>query len=363
LIASKQLGWIGVDIGTHAVKLAQIVRDGGGARLYRTAVIPRATYWTGDDGQALGQPLSSSMEIRAARECVGFAGRNGVGLLPMNVCQLRGLNVPPGEEHERRSIIEDELSPEWEEQNVSMNFDFWELEGGQAERGADSFNVNVLAVSRPWVGQVAGDFRAAGLDCWAVDGTPLAMARAVALVGGAASGRRALAVDWGCSNTTLCVVGDGRAWYTRRSPNCGFGRALEQIASTMGVTLDQARHLVDVHGLPSPAGAANDDAADTKVQAAIYDALAPTLERLCDQVRRTLQFLEMQRRYLHPVAVWMLGGGGSLRNVGPWLAHELQIPVHVWTLPCEPVSMASAGNRAALFAGAAALSALAWRAA
>jgi actin-like ATPase involved in cell morphogenesis len=71
----------------------------------------------------------------------------------------------------------------------------------------------------------------------------------------------------------------------------------------------------------------------------------------------------MQRRNLHPVAVWLLGGGGSLRNIGPWLSHELQIPVNIWKLPCEEVTLAASGNRAALFAGAAALSALAWRAA
>jgi Tfp pilus assembly PilM family ATPase len=281
----------------------------------------------------------------------------------MNVCQLRGLNVPPGDEHERRSIIEDELSPEWEERNAAMNFDFWELEGGQAERGSESFNVNVLAVTRPWIAQVAVDCREAGLDCWAVDGTPLAMARAVALAGGAVSGRRALAVDWGCSNTTLCVVGDGRAWYTRRSPNCSFGQALAQIAERMGITIDQARHLADVHGLPVRAEAVEGEgAADAQVQSAIYDTIAPTLDRLCDQVRRTLQFLDTQRRYLHPVGLWLLGGGGSLRNVGPWLAEELQLPVHIWNLPCEESTPVVEGNRAALFAGAAALSALAWRA-
>jgi Tfp pilus assembly PilM family ATPase len=99
------------------------------------------------------------------------------------------------------------------------------------------------------------------------------------------------------------------------------------------------------------------------LQAAIYEAVGPTLDRLCEQVRRTLQFLETQRRYLHPLALWMLGGGGSLRNVGPWLAHALEIPVHIWELPCEESSPAASGNRTALFAGAAALSALAWRAA
>jgi Tfp pilus assembly PilM family ATPase len=159
------------------------------------------------------------------------------------------------------------------------------------------------------------------------------------------------------------VVGDGRAWYTRRLSNCGFGHALEAIAGGLGVTVDQARHLADVHGLPLPAGAGDEGRVDPGLQSAIYEAVGPTLDRLCEQVRRTLQFLETQRRYLHPLALWMLGGGGSLRNIGPWLAHALEIPVHIWELPCDDSSPAASGNRTALFAGAAALSALAWRAA
>lgn len=360
MVVSKRLGWIGVDIGTHAVKLAQVVRDGGTMRLYRSAVIQRPTAWSGEDGQALDQPASSRLEIRAARQCGRFAGRNAVSVLPMNVCELRGLSVPPGDHGERRSMIEDELSAEWEEKRVAMEFDFWELENGQSEKGSDSFNVSMLAVTRPWISQVANDCRDAGLDCWAVDGLPLAMARAVSLAGGAGAGRRALAVDWGYSNTTLCVIGDNRACYTRRAGNCAFGGALEKIARSLGVTADQAQHLADAHGVLLPTG---EGATDPKVQAAIGDAIAGTLSGLVDQTRRTLQFLEMQRRHLHPMAVWLMGGGASMRNIGPWLAHELQIPVHIWQLPYEEGGLPAAENRTALFAGAAALSALAWRAA
>jgi hypothetical protein len=55
------------------------------------------------------------------------------------------------------------------------------------------------------------------------------MARAVGLLGGTSGGRRALAVDWGFSNTTLCVVGDNRPLYVRRIHDCAFGGVLESI--------------------------------------------------------------------------------------------------------------------------------------
>jgi type IV pilus assembly protein PilM len=360
-LLGSRLGWIGVDVGTHAVKLAQVVRDGSDVRLRRAAVIQRPASWPATDRLGVDQPVSSMMEISAARRCGQFAGRNAICLLPMNVCQLRGLAVPPGDNDERRAMIEDELTAEWEEQRVAMDFDFWELETDQPEKGSDTFNVNMLAVARPWISQLARDCRQAGLDCWAIDGAPLSMARAVSLTGGLASGRRALAIDWGYSNTTLCVVGDSRTWYARRAPDCAFGQALAAIASSLDVSLDQAQHLADTQGISITT---DGQEADLTIQTAIRDAVEKTLVGVRDQARRTLQFLDMQRRHLHPSAIWLMGGGGSMRNVAQWLAQELQLPVHIWTIPSDGASLTCAeGSRSALFAGAAALSALAWRAA
>jgi Tfp pilus assembly PilM family ATPase len=185
------------------------------------------------------------------------------------------------------------------------------------------------------------------------------MARAIGLLGGLSGGRRVLAVDWGYSNTTLCVVGDDRPLYSRRVHNCAFGKILESIMRVFNVSLDEAQHLLDAEGLTL---ADSDAPADAQTQAAIADAASDTLGELIRQVKRTLQFMETQRRHLQPTEVWLLGGGASLRNVGPHVAQALQLPVHVWTMPDAAIPCA-AGQRGALFSTAAALSALAWRAA
>lgn len=356
---SKQLGWIGVDVGTHTVKLAQAVRTPSGVRLARAAVIQRTSDWSGDDALARDQPCSSQAEIRAALECGGFSGRDAVCAPPMNVCELRGLNVPPGSQQERRMMIGDELGEEWAERRSQMEFDFWELEAGKADKGTDVFNVNVLATSRPWVLQLARDCQQSGLDCWAVDGVPLALARAVGLVGGLAGGKRVLAVDWGYSNTTLCVVGDDRPLYARRIHDCGFGRVLDSIIRVFGVTLDEAQHLVDMQGVIAAEGGAP---VDRRAQAAITEAAGETIEKLVEQIGRTLHFMEAQRRHLHPAAIWLSGGGATMSNIGSHLADALKLPVHIWKMAAETDEMPYAvGPRAAVFAGAVALSASAWK--
>jgi type IV pilus assembly protein PilM len=358
---SRRLGWIGVDVGTHTVKLAQAARDGAGVRLHRAAVIQRPATWNGEDALALEQPGTSRWEIRAALECGGFSGRDAICTLPMNVCQLRGLNVPPGSDQERRAMASDELTEEWSEKKISMEFDFWEMDPGRTEKSSDAFNVSILAASRPWIAQLWRDCRQSGLDCWGVDGVPLAMARAVGLMGGLAGGQRALAVDWGYSNTTLCVVGDGRPLYSRRIHDCAFGKVLVAIMDVFGVSLDEAQHLLDTQGVTPPD---SDPSADHETQAAITDAAADTINELIHQLRRTLQFMETQRRHLQPAAVWLLGGGASTRNIASYLEEALKIPVHIWEVSPESTSIScAAGQRAAVFGNAVALSALAWGAA
>ena len=54
--------------------------------------------------------MTSQPEIQAALECGDFTGRNAICSLPMNVYQLRSLNIPPGSDDERRTIIADELA-------------------------------------------------------------------------------------------------------------------------------------------------------------------------------------------------------------------------------------------------------------
>ena len=156
----------------------------------------------------------------------------------------------------------DELAEEWAEKKVSMEFDFWELDAATG-KSPDSFNVNIMAVSRPWVTQLWRDCRQSGLACWGIDGVPLAMARAVGLAGGLDGGRRALAVDWGYSNTTFCILGDERPLYSRRIHDCSFSKVLDAIMQRFTINLDEAQHLVDTEGLTPPEADPSADCADS----------------------------------------------------------------------------------------------------
>ena len=51
---------------------------------------------------------------------------------------------------------------------------------------------------------------------------------------------------------------------------------------------------------------------------------------LVEQIERTLRFVESQRRHQHPTSLWLMGGGASVRNIGPYLSAALDMPVSIW---------------------------------
>jgi type IV pilus assembly protein PilM len=361
LVLANRTGWVGVDIGTHTVKLAQVVRASGGLRLRRAVVIQRPEPWPMEDSMAGAIPCSSSDEIYAGRYFGEFAGRNAATILPMNVCELHGLTVPPGTDEERRTMIAGELAEYWSERPGPMQFGFWEIDSVQANERAGGFNVNVLAVAQLWVDRLTQDFRQSSLDCWSVDGCPLAMARAVDLVNRIRSERCVLAIDWGFSNVTLCIVCQRRPLYARRLQDCGLRLLRQSICDDMGVTEDEAQHLIDSQGVLS---SGSGEAGDQELQAAITEAAYGTIDALLQQVQRTLQFVQTQRRHVLPSAVWLMGGGATIPHIGSYLSGKLDMPVHIWSMPAVNTDLAPAdGRRSAVFGLSAALSALAWRAA
>jgi type IV pilus assembly protein PilM len=360
-VVAKRLGWIGVDVGTHTVKLAQVVRANGGVRIRHAAVIQRPAPWSDEASMVWNTPSSSYEEISAARIFGGFVGRSAASILPMNVCELHGLTVPQGTEQERRAMISSELAEDWSECPAPMEFDFWELDVAQANERAGGFNVNVLAVAEPWINQLALDCRQSKLDCWSVDGLPLAIARAVGLVTRLRPDQSVLAIDWGFSNVTICFVANRRPLYARKLSDCGLRRLLSAVGDGLAVTEDEAQSLIDNQGVFSTNQKSTDD---KDVQTAIAEAAYGTIECLIQQVQRTLQFAHTQRRHLAPSAVWLMGGGATIRNIGPYLAEALEMPVHIWGVPTDATQIPSVEvQRSALFGPAAALSALAWRAA
>jgi Tfp pilus assembly PilM family ATPase len=352
-------GWIGVDLGTRAIKLAQLARDGAGVRLARRSIVPCNASGI-DDVPAW--PATSSQRARALQAArflePSFSGTSAAALLPMQLTTLRTFEVSD-EGGSRRSIVAQQLAGFLEGSVEGFEFDYWDL-AAPGQHVSRLNDVAVLFVDRDIACQAARELLAAGMECHVIDGLPTVMARAVTLAWGTTADAVA-AVDWGHGEATFCVVARGEAVFTRSLRQCGFARLLDAAAAALGLSTEDVRRLLSLYGLPGPA---RDDANTEAMQQILGDITSRPLDEMRRQLAKTLAYLNVHRASLMPRRICLMGGGATIRNVAPWLSERLDVAVETWQFPAgrnsEPDTAGAPPSEMPLWAGAAALSALAW---
>jgi Tfp pilus assembly PilM family ATPase len=366
VITGRQRGWIGIDLGTQVVKLAQLVRVGGRLRSTYTTLDRRASArGPAESENAADRPFWSGGEIRRALDLHGgFRGRSVACTLPMSWTDLRPLTVPPGNESERRAMIAQELESVYGENDKPREFDFWETDAATQGDPIAPDGVQVLSIARKRVTELGESLSQAGLDCRVLDGLPCALARALTLARPGETNQPSAAIDWGVTNATFCIVQRGQTQFTRNLRDCGAGALVAQVGQTLGLTQLEGGQLLQRWGLPRPGTTAGPDDEIQEVIASVVDG---HLRRLLEELVKTLAYLRAQRPGLLPKQLWLFGGGATVKNAAAFLASKLEIPCEVWRLPGGDETgggnSTDAGQSAGgegIFGPAVALSALAW---
>ena len=353
MIFSRTKGWIGVDIGTRMVKLAQVERRGSRVELVEALSIPRQEPWLqGDDDTT---EISSSIEIQAALSLgTRFRGRDAAITLPMAVCDVRTCNVAGNTDAEQRTAVQRELDTAYAGTQLPREFDHWSVDL-PADKGPAFDNTIALSVTSSWAAQVAKDMRESGLIGHVLDGLPLATARAIAM--GAPNATNPIAaVDWGHHRATLCSVKSGRPLFVRCLRDCGFRTVTSAICKALAVTEDEAQKLLQAHGMPN-----RTRGVVTDLQGVIEEVVREPLECFIEELSRTTEFLSHQRRVLAPTKIVLLGGGAAVKNMANYLEDRLAMSVETWSV--DAVASKSLQDRRlpiAMFGPAMALSSLAW---
>ena len=355
---ARRKGWIGVDIGTRTVKLAQVERLGAELRLCEAVVIQRRVPIGANDGEE-PLPVTSEDEIRTALSLgKRFSGRRAACILSMCSCDLRALDVPLGNEAQQRLEIAGQLNSMSTSGNSDREFDFWQTHVPGEEPQPDFENVAVLSVSQHWVAQVADDLSKVGLRCEALDGLPLALARAIQMTSASSSREPVAVVDWGFARATFCVVINGRPMFVRCLHGCGLSLVTQSLCDALGVSLDEAQRLLARHGLPdSPRSEGTRD----ELQVVTGDVATRPLGAIVHELNRTLSFLKGQRPALLPIRIWLFGGGATVKNITGFLGTRIGVPVDVWRLANAGIQKQTATEYpSGILAPAIAASSLAW---
>jgi type IV pilus assembly protein PilM len=323
---------LGVDVGSHAIKVVELRQTLRGIELVRVQAIPVPEPAPPEPGPAAAppapagaaEPAGAGEEAPAPAEASGpapfapevaqalrewtagesSAGQRVVCAIPGDRVARRRMVLPFRDRRRIAQAVPFEVENEtpFDLEDVFVD---WELVGG----GPASADVVATVVPRREVALRLSALREAGLTPRVLEVEGLALANLAEWV--ELPGTRLL-IDLGHRKTTLCLTVAGAPRYARTLP-IGGRHLTEALAADLGVTLAEAERRKQRDGAIGVGG----------------PATARALERLARDLVRTLGSLEPVLGAAADKAIdgiVLLGGGARLQRVDAWLAERTGIP-------------------------------------
>jgi len=404
-------GYVGIDVGTHSIKLAQVARHGRSAnnppagsqhgpswRLVCARAFPH------DQPLAFDDPPRCAAQIAASLDRVWDSSRRWLAddaacLLPLSAMTLRNVCLPAASAGEQRAMIGAELADD-----AGINADDWSLawwpdDTGAGDAGTES--LSVLGVSQELAECILEALLTRGLACTLMAGLPFVLATAAPCDLGSRSHAPIGILDWGYHSALFTVVAHGRPAFTRLLPGCGFRHLVEGVAERLNLDpRDVPRLICDtkrfLHVPPDePTGPAQPDRSIHSVLGGgnqqqgkrserwicswdsalsknvsrtnppwgpgrLSELVGAGVAQLGEELLRTASFLQNQRSWLVPRQYVICGGGGTLRGGVQGLGEILQAPTSLWNGPFDSVEMTDLIPPPCLMAPAISLSMMRW---
>ncbi|MCC6750802.1 MAG: pilus assembly protein PilM [Deltaproteobacteria bacterium] len=301
---------LGIDLGAHAVKVAELevgFRTATLAHLGTVDVVP-------DVGDVTGRSLEALGKLPAPGEGDGVAfGIPGERVL------LRLLNVPATDAKKLQALIGNELADDipWELEEVTYDHQILGEPAGKAL---------VVATRSQDLREVLERLAALRIEPRNLLVSPLAYAHLVRRVRPIGT---VVVLDLGHLRTNLCVVHDGRALAGRTISRAGH-QLTEALRQGLQVGYDEAERIKEAHGVVS---SQPDElpAHERPVAEMLGRALAP----LVREIKQSLWVYGAQLK-CRPEALFVCGGTSLLRGLDGYLAAETGLPVERLSAASDP---------------------------
>ena len=310
---------VGVDIGTSAVRAAEIETGEGRSQLVtfmQVGITPGAVV-DGEvhDVSAVADALKRLFNVggfSTKSVTIGVAGVRAI---------TRDIEIPYVPDDEVDSVVRFQasevlpFSPDQVVMQSQVISDFAGSDGGMMRK------VQVVAAHKEVVMPAAEAVERAGLDLVAVDLVPLALIRALCDQSYAIEQPEAL-LSVGAGLTVLVVHQKGRPQFVRMV-NVGGNTATMAISGTMDIPFGDAETLKKRIGY--------DDS--PQVQAAAR-ATESSIKELIDEVKNSLRFYSSLPNGGQVARLLVTGGGSRLKGFLPMLQEEAGVPVY----PVSPLA-------------------------
>lgn len=321
---------IGLDIGTFAVRAAQVSTKGGDVILERfgQVTLPPGAVIAGE----VQDPVVVGDAIRALWHGVDFASKNVIVGVNSSRVLLRQADFPSMPRAEMRAALEFEAAELIPMPLADVYLDFDVLGEQVADDGSARSQMLLAAAHRNVVDAAVEAAKAGGLHVEAVDPGPLALVRALTRPSVDVLGediRTEALVALGAGVTVLVVHQDGMPRFVRLSSH-GGDDVTHRLGQELGLSTDEAEDVKRRLGAAGP-GAVPDGAALV---------VASAVNSLVADVSGALEFYADQAGAA-PISRVIVTGGGSLTSgIIRGLSAELGVPV----APADPGALVRIGG-------------------
>lgn len=306
---------IGLDIGTYAVRAAEVSGQPGSLTLHRFAQL------TLPPGAVVDGEIMDSAAVTAALRGLwdkgGFKSKKVVVGIANRYVKVREAEVPALAPDEVRNALRYEAQDVIPFADEDAIVDFVVQDRFPSpDGGGELLRILVVAAQRQMVTTMLDTVRRAGLTPSLVDLTPFALVRALAPV--PAPGVSEAIVSVGAGLTNVVVHTGGTPRLVRMTPRAS-GAVTDHLAKAVGVETARAEAL--------KRGAAVAVADPQTSQAA--DVIAAELTPLLAEVQGSLDYFLAQTDDVELKRVLLTGAGSKTAGLRARLAAELRVPVEM----------------------------------
>jgi Tfp pilus assembly PilM family ATPase len=366
----RSIGWTGIEIGCHEIKMAQVRKHYGLWELssvwsietpipFANASVESSANRTNRAAESFGWLTSKEIleyglaPILSDTENLNslFHGRNSAATLSDGMIEYRELDLPQCDLFEARSIVCSEVALEVECEPHELITDCWKLPKSRSRTESSSYAA--VSLNSSTAEQMALDLLTLGFDCQVLDAMPCAMALATQMVV-EDKACVTLAIDMGYAQATMTLVQDGQPLLTRVLRQCSLLSLLESIATAFEVSLADAQTLLfQSNTSEEPQFSGLDSFSNPLLQ-----RTESYLHALAVEINRTLEYSERAFHSMIPQNLLLMGAGTRVPFVAKTLERKCKMPARAWEIKA-PDGLFGYPSLAS-YAIAAGLSSLAW---
>jgi len=311
---------VGVDLGSHRIKVAQIESEAGGGKVVRSASVPTPPDSIRDglvvDAKAVAEALSEALKLGRITATHGIVAAAGSSVF------IRAVPFPKQTESVLRKSIKIEAA-RFIPGSPAESFIEFEILGNLDD---GRMSVLVVAASKEVVESRIAVCEAAGLSVEVVDLETFAMYRSLIEAAGSQPGEDgAIAmIDIGCGTTILSVIHQGSFVVNRAVPHGGrlLTDALKSYFKLEEADAEDGKSQLDVRELLDTAPKENPP----------LRIVQPHVDDLVREVRRSLNYFESQQsetpdQVQRVSRIILAGGGAKLSGLAQYMQEKLGVPV------------------------------------